>query len=177
MMKRDLSLVLATVSGNSRRSIATMVLEMEVGMRAARRLKEVVLVRVAAAAVFTLVAGGFVLPARAAFQQKLCPQSWSDAPVDVGTHEFDRDFRPGIDGVTYGMNQWSSWPVWVSSNVEWMDPHLLNWQTEAGADVLTLNNSYGFSGNLGTQWAGPTSVPESQMPRKHGRQQMAVSRA
>ncbi len=99
-------------------------------------------------------------PARAAFQQQTCGTGYLDEiPVDIGSHEFDRDLwtYSQTGQINYGLNEWFSYPLAVNSNVAWLNPHLLNWNTEAGYDILTLNgggSDYQFSGNLGTQWWG-----------------------
>jgi hypothetical protein len=100
---------------------------------------------------------GMLLPAfaRADFPQKSCGQDWSPAvPVDVGAFEFDKDLSQPNFGGNYGLNEYFYWPMYVSSNVLWMNPHLLNWDTESGYDYLRLNNDPQFTGSLGTQWYG-----------------------
>ena len=84
-------------------------------------------------------------PAYAAFPQQTCGTGWSDnIPVDIGSHEFDIDLNTG----NYGLNEWFIYPLDVNSNVAWMNPHLLNWNTETNADILTLDGgdaNYQFS--------------------------------
>lgn len=98
--------------------------------------------------------------ARADFPQQSCSENWSAAvPVDVGSFEFDKDLSSasgGLDADNYGLNEHFYWPMYVSGNVLWMNPHLLNWDTEAGYDFLRLNNDPTLTGSLGTQWYGST---------------------
>jgi len=90
----------------------------------------------------------------AAFPQRTCSSTtWSSqVPVDIGSHEFDKDISPDGNGAqNYGKNEWFKWTLAINSNVALLNPHLYNFNTEAGYDQLIINST-SMSGNLASQW-------------------------
>jgi hypothetical protein len=98
-------------------------------------------------AAFTLLV---TTEAVAELPQATCPEGWNGpVPVNLGSSEFDVD----IHNAGYGLNQRFPWYVHTNANVTWMNPHLLNWDTQEGSDWFSMNG-VPITGNLGTQWFG-----------------------
>jgi hypothetical protein len=91
--------------------------------------------------------------------QQRCSESWSaSVKANLGAYEFDKDLHD-LSGTNYGLNEHFAWPLHVSSNVRWMQPHTFEWNSMTG-DYLQFNSGK-IEGNQGTGWWSSTFGPNA----------------